>query len=226
MPEASSNTRTTRRKAVSFRRPNSLRPVHVPKATAGNPIRKRLNVPGAIIPVPPRNSAVNRNTITPHRLEHGALLGRRPSAQCAPDGEDNAGETGRPAEHSVQHADHAISEAPGLARGWKPRTDQAVKAKGDEHDTDAEPQSARRGPAQDLGAERHADHRADQEGRKPGWTDRVPQFPHRPALHDQPEGSDENGGLCRRQEVEPCRRCDNRKRETGEPGDRGSRKSG
>ena len=38
---------------------------HVPNATAGSPIRNRLSVPGATVPVPPRNSAVSRNTNTP-----------------------------------------------------------------------------------------------------------------------------------------------------------------
>ena len=104
--------------------------------------------------------------------------------------------------------------------------EQAVKAKSDEHDTDAEPQTVRRGPAQELGAERHADHRADQKRRKPGRTDRVPQFPDPPALHDQAEGRDENDRLCRRQEVQPYRRRDDRKRETGEPRDKGGGKSG
>src|SRR5207253_8381630 len=59
-------------------------------------------------------------------------------------------------------------------------------------------QTVRRGPAQEFGAERHADDSADQERRKPDRTDGVPQFPDRPALDDQAEGRDENGGLCRR----------------------------
>jgi hypothetical protein len=54
----------------------------------------------------------------------------------------------------------------------------------------------------------------------------VPQFPDRPALHNQAEGRDENGGLCRRQEVQPYRCRDNGKRETGQPRDKGGGKSG
>jgi hypothetical protein len=75
-------------------------------------------------------------------------------------------------------------------------------------------------------AERHTDHRADQERRKPDRADCVPQFPDRPALHNQAEGRDENGGLCRRQEVQPYRCRDNGKRETGQPRDKGGGKSG
>jgi len=45
-------------------------------------------------------------------------------------------------------------------------------------------------------------------------------------LHDQAEGRDENGGLCRRQEMQPYRRRDDRKRKTRQPRDKRGGKSG
>ena len=65
------------------------------KATAGNPIRK-----GSVCRANSSSTAEEQRrceTQTPDRLEHGAAR-RRPSAQCAPNGEYNAAETSRPTE--------------------------------------------------------------------------------------------------------------------------------
>src|SRR5712672_4353288 len=82
------------------------------------------------------------------------------------------------------------------------------------------------GPTQYLAAEGHTNDAADQERRQPGRLDRLPQLPHRPALHDQAKGGDQRRALSRRQKMQPYRCSDDSKRKARKAGDKCRGKGG
>jgi hypothetical protein len=105
-------------------------------------------------------------------------------------------------------------ETPGLGGGRHLRPDQAVEAEREQHHADAEPQTMRRRPAQNLTNDGHAYCSTDQKRRKSRQLYRLAQFPYRAALHDQTKGGDQDRTLGRRQEVQPDGHRHDRKRKT------------
>src|SRR5262249_24185813 len=138
-----------------------------------------------------------------NRLEDGPLLVLGPTAQAAPDGRENAGETGEAAENAVQKAHACISRGTASLDGLHRGSGEAIGAVEHEHHADGDADVVRRGPPENRYAQRDSKGRPQQEWPHPTPAQRVPQLPDRDALHHQTEGDDQRRGLHRREDVKP-----------------------
>jgi hypothetical protein len=82
----------------------------------GKPKREQLDDVQRDRPLGAEPGGAHGEDRDPDGLEHGALLVLLPAAQAAPDGHQNPGKAGHPAQHTVEEADARIRRRAGLDR--------------------------------------------------------------------------------------------------------------
>src|SRR5262245_1016294 len=136
------------------------------------------------------------------RLKDGALHVLAPTAQLAPDPDDESREPGDTAEKPVQESDAAVSCGSARHR-LQCRLGQAVEAVDDQEQADAAAQIGRIDIGEQQRPDGDADRAADDERRHILPAQRVPQLPHAIALRAQAVEDDQRRRLDRRDHVQP-----------------------
>src|SRR5262249_28266381 len=92
-----------------------------------------------------------------NRLKHRALLVLGPTTNAAPDGGENAGKAGQPAEDPVQKANTCIRRCTATLDGLHRRSRDAVNAVDYKHRADCDANVLRPGPVENRNAQRDAE---------------------------------------------------------------------